>query len=81
MPMSNHSGQNNVMIQLHGMQGSQGPFGNSMYGNNAMPNNNILDQWYYEDPEVWDYCNFMNISSSKYIFFFNNFVIFAPHRR
>ncbi|KAJ8737635.1 hypothetical protein PYW08_000230 [Mythimna loreyi] len=51
MPMSNHSGQNNVMIQLHGMQGSQGPFGNSMYGNNAMPNNNLLDQWYYEDPE------------------------------
>lgn len=44
------------MIQLQGMQGSQGPFGNSLYGNNTMPNNNILDQWYYEDPEVSLYC-------------------------
>nr|XP_021184848.2 GRB10-interacting GYF protein 2 isoform X1 [Helicoverpa armigera] len=51
MPMSNHSGQNNMMMQLHGLQGSQGPFGNSMYGNNAMPNANLMDQWYYEDPE------------------------------
>uniref|UniRef100_A0A2A4J7G3 GYF domain-containing protein n=1 Tax=Heliothis virescens TaxID=7102 RepID=A0A2A4J7G3_HELVI len=51
MPMSNHSGQNNMMMQLHGMQGSQGPFGNSIYGNNAMPNANLMEQWYYEDPE------------------------------
>ncbi|KAJ8737340.1 hypothetical protein PYW07_000611 [Mythimna separata] len=48
MPMTNHSGH---MMQLQGMQGSQGPFGNSMYGNNGMPNANLLDQWYYEDPE------------------------------
>lgn len=51
MPMSNHSGQNNMMMNL-GMQGSQNPFGNSIYANNPMPGTSLMDQWYYEDPEV-----------------------------
>lgn len=48
LPMSNHGGQNN-MFHLHGMQhsGSQDPFANSIYSDNA-----LADQWYYEDPEV-----------------------------
>lgn len=50
MPMSNHSGQNNMMMNL-GMQGSQNPFGNSIYANNPMPGTSLMDQWYYEDPE------------------------------
>ncbi|CAB3259051.1 unnamed protein product [Arctia plantaginis] len=45
---SNHGGQSN-MFPLHGLQhsGSQASFGNSMYSNNQ----NLAEQWYYEDPE------------------------------
>ncbi|XP_072931273.1 uncharacterized protein Gyf isoform X2 [Epargyreus clarus] len=57
IPMPNHNSQNN-MFPMHPIQhpGSQAPFG-SMYGNIPQPHppitpdSNLVDAWYYEDPE------------------------------
>lgn len=81
IPMPNPNSQNN-MFPMHPIQhaGSQAPF-SSMYNipqphPPITPDSNLMDAWYYEDPEVIAFSSEVEITSEQvrrgvlYFFFF-----------